>query len=269
MKICFLLERGDPPRLNPVYADVFERLERQGVMVMRRYPEEELLQLDKLELEADLYALKSDAELALSLAIALEKMGARVLNRVNASLLSKDKVIAASVLLRAGIPTPRSWVAAQPELLQPALEKNPLILKPYRGYHGVGINVVEDPSHLSNVPNDTDLIFAQQYLDDQVRKDLKVFVIGKQVFGVRKMFSLNSYLHAGEPVSLSREVENLALRCGEAFGLELYGLDIAEDNGQAYVIDVNYFPGYRGVPDAGRHLSDYLLHSLVNEGGTV
>ena len=28
-----------------------------------------------------------------------------------------------------------------------------------------------------------------------------------------------------------------------------------------YVVDVNYFPGYRGVPDAARRLADYIAQA--------
>jgi glutathione synthase/RimK-type ligase-like ATP-grasp enzyme len=58
---------------------------------------------------------------------------------------------------------------------------------------------------------------------------------------------------------LSTEVERLARRCGEAFGLRLYGLDLAEDDSGLYVVDVNYFPGYRGVPDAAARLARYIV----------
>ena len=36
MKVCFLLERGSPPRLNPILAEVFTLLERGGIAVTAR-----------------------------------------------------------------------------------------------------------------------------------------------------------------------------------------------------------------------------------------
>lgn len=260
LRICFLLERGFPPRLNPIMAEVFALLEGRGVEVNVIYPEEELRRLDTLAVEADLYLLKSDTELALSLATALEGIGATVLNCCSACVLAKDKVLAATTLLRAGIAIPRSLVAASPRQLEGELAKAPLILKPHRGYHGAGIAVAETPAHLPAEEVYPDLVFAQEYLAD-ARKDLKVFVIGEEVFGVRKTFSTDSFLRAGEPSPLSTEVENLARRCGQAFGLELYGLDVAEDEDGLYVMDVNYFPGYRGVPDAAHRLAEYIAKS--------
>lgn len=258
MRLCFLLERGSPPRLNPILADTVARLEARGAKVTLRYPEEELIRLDTLTVEADLYLLKSDTELALSLATALEGQGAMVLNPCSACTLAKDKVLATATLLHAGILSPRSLAAARPATLASAVMAEPLILKPHRGYHGVGITIAETPEALLGEVIYPDVVFAQRYLS-HARRDLKVFGIGEKFFGVRKAFGADSFLRAGEPARLSPEVEDLARGCGRAFGLELYGLDIAEEEDGPYVIDVNYFPGYRGVPDASRHLAEYIL----------
>jgi ribosomal protein S6--L-glutamate ligase len=255
--VCFLLERGVPPRLNPVFAEVFRLLERQNVAVTVRYPEEELIRLDTLGVNADLYLLKSDTELALSLATALEGIGGRVLNAAQSCALAKDKIVAAAILERAGIPTPASVAAASPRQLTSHLHDGPLILKAHRGYHGAGLAVVNRPEELPGDDAYPDVVFAQKYLD-RARRDLKIFAIGGEVFGVRKAFSNESFLRSGEPTALASEVERLAHACGQAFGLELYGLDIAEADDGPYVVDVNYFPGYRGVPDAAHRLAHHI-----------
>lgn len=260
MKISFLLERGLPPRTNPIMSDVFHRLERLGIEVEIRYPEEELARLDTLAADADLYVLKSDTEMALSLATALAGMGARVINSLDATLLAKDKVLAAAVLGRAGIPAPASFMARRAAPLRSRVERGALILKPYRGYHGVGITVAERPEQLPNDGDDAEFAFAQEYLAN-ARRDLKIFAIGEEIFGVRKEFASGSFLNGGEPAHLSAEVVSMARKCGEAFGLELYGLDIAEEKHGAFVVDVNYFPGYRGVPEASRRLADYVVET--------
>lgn len=258
MRLDFLLERGSPPRLNPILAEAFSLLTGRGCKLKVTFPEEELIRLDSLSVEADLYLLKSDTELALSLATALERLGGRILNSCGAAILAKDKVLAAATLLRAGLRPPRSLVAARPAQLAAYAATGALILKPYRGYHGAGIAVVESPDALPAGNVYPDLVFAQAYLA-RARKDLKVFAIGDDIFGVRKSFAQDSFLRAGEPASLPPEVEDIARRCAQAFDLKLYGLDIAEDEGGYSIIDVNYFPGYRGVPDAARRLAEYIL----------
>jgi ribosomal protein S6--L-glutamate ligase len=262
-RVSFLMERGTPPRLNPIMADAFKLLEARQIQVDVRFPEDELLRLNDLRLDADVYVLKSDTELSLSLALSFEQLGARVLNRASASLLAKDKILAAATLARAGLPAPRSLAAAQPAQLAGQLAR-PLILKPHRGYHGAGVAVAHARDELPAASAYPEVVFAQDYLAD-ARLDLKVFVIGEQVFGVRKAFAGDSFLRAGEPTPLTPEIEDIARRCGQAFGLELYGLDIAEDPERGpRIIDVNYFPGYRGVPDAALKIADYVA-GVVDE----
>ena len=82
------------------------------------------------------------------------------------------------------------------------------------------------------------------------------------MFGVSKSYSENSYLEAGQPVRLSDEIVELALRCGAAFGMELLGIDLAQDDDGYHVIDINYLPGYRGVPDASRLIADHIYKIL-------
>ena len=94
---------------------------------------------------------------------------------------------------------------------------------------------------------------------------MKVFAIGDAVFGVRKPFAPGSFLAAGEPVALEAAVEQLARRCGRVFGLELYGLDLAEGVDGAQVVDVNAFPGYRGVPDVPRRLAGHIARAAHGE----
>jgi ribosomal protein S6--L-glutamate ligase len=255
--VCFLLERGTPPRLNPVVAGAAALLERRGIRVRTLYPEDEVPRLDHLSVEADLYLLKSNTELALSLATALEALGGRILNGCRATAFTQDKILAAATLLRAGIPTPRSLAAGEPAQLAAELRAGPLILKPVRGHYGAGLAVVERPAALPAVHGERGAVFAQRYLAG-VRTDLKVFAIGDDVFGVRKPFGPASFQAAGEPVALAPEIEQLARRCGRAFGLELYGLDLVEEVDGAQVVDVNAFPGYRGVPDAPSRLAEHI-----------
>ena len=260
--VCFLLERGTPPRRNLVIQETISLLERGGVTVRTQYAEEAVVRLDRLAVEADLYLLKSNTDLAFSLATALEAMGARVLNTCAATWRARNKVLAAVTLLRAGLPTPRSVAAGHPAHLRAEVAAHgPLILKPHRGHYGLGLVVAQTPAELPAAEEfaDREVVFAQHYLAGACTS-LKVCAIGEGVFGIRKPFVPgNSYAQGGEPWPLTPEVEELARRTGRAFGLELYGLDLAEgEDGAVWIVDVNAFPGYRGVPDAARRLADYI-----------
>jgi ribosomal protein S6--L-glutamate ligase len=257
MNICFLLETREPLRPNEIIVDTARLLEQRGARVTISYPEAELWRLDEMKVDADLYLLKSDSEMALSLAHGLELAGAKVLNSFEACRKAKDKAVTAGLLLSAGLPTPCSFAAASPAQLQPMLNDGPLILKHNRGYHGVGIAVANNSDELAQAPPYHDMVFAHRYLAD-ARKDLKVFGIGEDVFAVRKAFSPDSYKHGGEAAELDPALADIARRCAKAIGLSLYGIDIAETADGPSVIDVNYFPGYRSVPRAAERLSDFI-----------
>jgi ribosomal protein S6--L-glutamate ligase len=57
-------------------------------------------------------------------------------------------------------------------------------------------------------------------------------------------------------VPVSDEIRRIALATGEACGLALFGLDVIESPRGPYVVDVNYFPGYKGVPDVAPLIAD-------------
>jgi ribosomal protein S6--L-glutamate ligase len=261
VNVCFILERGVPPRQNPTVVETLDLLADGGVTTSVRYPDEELIRLDRLRPEADLYLLKSNTELALSLATALEYQGARVINTAEATARAKNKVVAAATLRLAGLPLPRSLVAGRPSQLAPELASGPLILKPHRGHYGAGVAVAATPSSLPTDDTSPDLVFAQRHLAG-ARLDLKVFAIGDTLCGVRKAFGPKSFLGAGVPVSLTSELMEIARRCGRAFGLLLFGLDVAETEGGPVIVDVNAFPGYRGVPDAARCLAQFVFDTV-------
>jgi RimK-like ATP-grasp domain len=85
------------------------------------------------------------------------------------------------------------------------------------------------------------------------------------VFGVRKRFlSLSSEPQSeqpsqeGLPCEVSDEVRNIAIRCGEALGLGLYGLDVLETESGPKVVDLNAFPSYRGAVEAAPLITNYI-----------
>lgn len=54
---------------------------------------------------------------------------------------------------------------------------------------------------------------------------------------------------------------DLALRAGAAFGLDIYGVDVMEDDGRALIVDVNAFPGIRGQAGAPAALAALAVHA--------
>jgi ribosomal protein S6--L-glutamate ligase len=257
VKLHFMLARRNPPVPSQIILEVSAILERRGFQVDSCIAEEILSRPDHLEMSYDLYLLKSYTELSLSLAGTLHAQGARLLNPYLGCIASRDKIVAAQRLRAAGIPTPRTWVTGDLALLRPLVEEMPLIIKPYLGWRGAGIHIVRNQKELAAIPAPDRPCVIQEYLEG-TGEDLRLYVAGDQVFATRKPFSPTSYAEPGRPSSVSPEVREIALLCGRAFGLGLYGMDLIETSEGPKVVDVNYFPGYKGIPDAPLAVADYI-----------
>jgi glutathione synthase/RimK-type ligase-like ATP-grasp enzyme len=115
----------------------------------------------------------------------------------------------------AGVPAPRSWVTADFSLVRSLAEETPLIIKPYMGHRGAGINIIRTPDDLSRVPQTDAPVIIQEFIEGS-GEDLKVYVVGEQVFAVRKTFSETSFTVPGRPSEVSEEIREITLRTGKA-----------------------------------------------------
>jgi ribosomal protein S6--L-glutamate ligase len=257
MRVACLLDRRAHRMPTPLLESVFARLERRGMRVDWMIPEEQLTRADELAPDYDLYLLKSQSELALSLGAILHSRGARLVNRYPACAAVRDKVVAADRLRTAGVPAPRTWVTSDVELVASLLARGPLVIKPQRGLHGAGVHVLQRRADLAALPPYAGPQLVQEYVEGEP-DNLKLYVVGATVLGVRKQFSRASYAEPGRPCEVPPDAREVALRCGRAFGMTLYGLDVIESDDGPIVVDVNYFPGYRGIPDADELIADHL-----------
>lgn len=257
MRLHFMVVRRVPPVPSPVLVETYDILERRGYEVESTIAEEILNRPDEVVPEHDLYILKSHTELSLSLAGALHTQGARLLNPYPSCFLTQNKIVVSRMLSAAGIPAPRSWVTADLSLLSEVVERHPLIVKPYMGHRGAGIQIARTPEELASIVlPDVPVIVQELVAGDG--EDTKIYCVRDQVFAVRKVFSETSFTQVGRPVPMSEEMRSIAVRTGEVCGLSLYGLDVIETENGPYVVDVNYFPGYKGVPDVAPLIADCI-----------
>jgi ribosomal protein S6--L-glutamate ligase len=254
MNLYFMLALRTRVAPNPVLVETFDLLRRRGFDIALGIAEELLLQLDGPGLTHDLYVLKSHTALWLSLAEIVHTHGGRLLNPFPACLAAQNKIVAVERMRTAGIPTPRSWVTGDPEQLRSIVADCPVILKPYAGGRGLGIRVVHSPHELAKAPRPQEPVLIQEYIphDDE----LKVYVIGEDVFALRTRPESRDAPRWPSP--LRRDVREIALRCGRLFDLHLYGLDIVESAAGPLVVDLNYFPSYRDVPQAAVRMADFI-----------
>jgi len=257
LRIGFLVPSYSPQSTSHM-PTVMRALSDAGVVVDVIHPVKQMLELSDVRVEHDLYVLKKTSRLALSIAGALHAQGAVIVNPYPVTVALRDKIITSRILQSAGVPTPDTYVASRPERLESLLDGGPLVVKPYQGSDGFGIRVVRSVAELAAVPAGKDPVFAQRYHPPQGR-DRKMYVIGGRVFGVKKVFPARTDAEKhGEPFTPTAELREIVVRCGQAFGIDLYSIDIIESEGKPYVVDMCSIPGCRGVPDGPSHLASYL-----------
>lgn len=241
--------------------EVLRLLRGWGATVDVIHPAERSTDLASLRVSHDLYVLRSESEMALSLAGALHAIGAPILNPWPIAALMKDKIAATRLLQAAGVPVPETHVSGTPRALAPLLEAGPIVLKPYRGSKGRGVRVVWEPEDLDAVDAGGPVLAQRYHRPDG--PDRKIYCIGGQLFGVLRQYPARTYRQkCGAPLSLDPELREIALRCAAAFGVELFGVDVVLSGGVAHVVDIQSFPGFKGVPDAALRLADYVYATL-------
>jgi len=242
---------------------VVRLLVESGALVDAIHPVDSMIDLSKIRVEHDLYVLRHTSGLSLSLAGALHELGAVIVNPYPVSAALRDKVIASRILQAAGVRTPDTYVASHPQKLLPLLDSGPLVIKPYQGAGGHDVRIIRTPAELTDVNCGREPVFAQRYHANDGR-DRKIYAIGGRLFGVKKVFPRGTEEEKhGEPFTLTPELRELALSCGRAFGIDLYGVDIIESEGTPYVVDMCSIPGFKGVPDAPQLLAQYFYTAAV------
>src|SRR6266496_3060701 len=187
MKFHCLLARRTPDVPSQIILDVSKILRERGHRVNSSIPEEELRGLHDLPVDQDLYLLKSYTELSLSLAGALSAQGANLVNPYDGCAAARNKIVCYQMLRKAGVPVPNAWITSDLGSLAPLLRQHALILKPVMGWRGEGIRVVRDESELAAIPHVQGPLLIQEYIENR-GEDLRLYVAGKEIFGIRKRF---------------------------------------------------------------------------------
>ncbi len=262
-EICFLEQPGkrSPDSVMPL---TVRRLGDLGCSVDVLVPERAPTVLRYFALDADLYLWKSHERLCDSLAAEIHARGLRLINDYFGTLQVRYKIVTSMRLMEAGLPTPYGYFAGNTEQLWAVVKDYPIVVKPNSGRRGQQISVVRSPEELEGLKLSYSDIFAQQFVQGS-GLDLKAYVVGDEVFGVARPFPVRTAEEKrGKPRAISTKVRDICLRCGELFGMELYGVDLIETKDGPYVIEVNCFPGYKGVPKADRLLAEYIFKRATN-----
>jgi len=247
---CVLVEARYLAQAQP--AGMVQALRQAGCRVSLIDPADSLLDLADARWldDVDVVVARGRSTDLLTRLSAAEAAGVPTLNPRRAIAAVVDKAYMATQLHAAGIPTPATWIGSIAQVRRHVPHKAfPLILKPVFGDNCRGIQVVPTPAQLAAVEWTEPCVIAQELLPGG-GFDLKLYAIGRRVWAVRKRSALHGGSGAATLLPLPPAWRALALRCGALFGLQLFGVDCIEADGDLKVIEVNDFPNYSGVPEA-------------------
>ncbi|WP_151523471.1 ATP-grasp domain-containing protein [Serinicoccus kebangsaanensis] len=89
--------------------------------------------------------------------------------------------------------------------------------------------------------------------------DRKLYVVGDVVLGLLKPSPLRAgHVESGAPLPVTPQLAELALAARRACRLDLAGVDAVLGPTGPVLVDVNAFPGYRGVPGAAEAVADLV-----------
>ncbi|MEV5199568.1 alpha-L-glutamate ligase [Streptomyces sp. NPDC053720] len=267
MKVCLLTDKPDHPLLAAVSAALVEA-EHQVTFSDPDSGAVSPSQPVSPDGLADVYLLKAHTPRALVLARSLEALGARVVNSAAATELCQDRSRIAAVAEDAGLPMPRTWTLdALSEALrgaEPAANGYPLMVKSRHSRRADLVARVDGPDGLRDLASkwSDEPVVLQEFVANS-GWDHKLWVIAGEVFTGVRPAPVGAPPGGARPAPLVRDLPQdwtrLALRTGEVFGLDVYGVDLLDREGAPVVVDINAFPGIRGPKGAPEALAALAL----------
>lgn len=270
MQICLIMDNPETPH-HPVIAVALQKISaRHDVRLLdvRTLTGADAIAEEEKHPQADIYLLKSHAPQALELAHYLEQHGALVVNSWESSLACQDRVLMAQRMREANLPWPYTWsfptlanLLARHDLL-PTLPF-PLIIKSYYSHRGDlvdKVNNIEQLQVLADQWSQEPIVLQEFAAGDGW--DIKMWVIDKHIFAARRRTPLEPNAPKEDfPIAedeLPKDWARIALEIGRVFKLRLYGVDLLITEKGPIIVDVNSFPGFRGVPGADDALADLV-----------
>jgi len=192
-----------------------------------------------------------------------ERGGCLTINRQAAISAVHNKAQMSIALAGSGLPIPETYFATIEQLAKEIPAENyPIILKPIFGDNSRGLLVVNSPAELATTDWPEPVALAQRYFKTD-GYDLKLYGIGDQIWAVRKVSPFNATAEMDKAkeglAEITPELTELGRRCGQLFGLDLFGVDCIETEAGVLIIEINDYPNYTNVPEANERLAEYVI----------
>lgn len=203
---------------------------------------------------------------SLFLSEALEGAGHTVVNRHAVAEVCSNKLATSIALARAGVPTPKTFLALSAESAEAAAERlgYPLVLKPFTGSWGRMVTVVRDRETLlalaefkEELANPAEHLYYMQEFVKRPPRDIRAIVAGDQL-----VTCVHRYAPEGEwrtnvarggtskAFAPDESLRETVLKAAKAVGGGVLGVDAMESDRGYLVHEVNNTVEFKGAQSA-------------------
>ncbi len=193
----------------------------------------------------------------LDILTAIEEIGIKLINSRESLELASDKFLSSIFLRKNNIPTPETIICENSADALEAFEElgGDVVLKPLYGSKGIGITRLNDEAFAENVIYSLaqlNHIFYLQKFVEHNNRDIRILVLGDQaiagMYRVSNNWKTNIYAGAKmEPIVLTEELKELAIKSAKAVRTEIAGVDIINSEKGYQVLEVNSIPGFTAL----------------------
>ena len=200
----------------------------------------------------------------------LENFGLNVINTTKVSEACGNKLVTSMLLAKAGVPTPKTYVALSSESVFETAKKvgYPVVVKPFTGSWGRMVDIAKEPQTLGTIVEYREsmqnpvehMYYLQEYVKRPPR-DIRLIVAGDEVIA-----SVYRNAPTGEwrtnvarggtttAFKLNKAIEEVTLRAARAVGGGILGVDAMEtEDGRYTVHEVNNTVEFKGAQASNEH----------------
>jgi len=210
-----------------------------------------------------------------------EKLGIDVVNSYSAAKICGDKFVCSMEMARAGIPTPKTFVAFSPESAKQISSKlpYPVVIKPVMGSWARMVQRLNDKDSLEaaiesreEMGNPWQKIYYMQEHVEKPGRDIRAFVVGTEVIAAiyrnstEKSGWITNTGRGGTATNcpVTSELREMCLKAVSITDEGIYGVDLMESERGLLVHEINHTTEFRnsiapsGV-DIPQKIIDYAI----------
>jgi len=212
----------------------------------------------------------------------MENFGAFVINNSKVSDICGNKLVTSMVLAKAGVPTPRTFVALSSESVDQTanLVGYPVVMKPFVGSWGRMISIARDSQILDtivelreSIPNPIEHMYYLQEFVERPPRDIRAIVAGEEIIAtVYRNASENEWrtnvARGATTTSFKpdKELTEIVHKAAHAVGGGILGVDVMESKNGYVVHEVNNTVEFKGAQAASKtkiakKMIDFVIRS--------